>query len=576
MENKKKTTGYPSIDKPWLKYYTEEAINAPLPECTIYEYLWENNKDHLDDVALIYFGKKITYGELFENIDKITAALIAAGIKEGDTITICTLATPETIYCIYAAGKLGVLCNIVEPRVNAENIVMRINNTNSKLLIILDVFYNKIKAHKINANITVITSLISSMGMITKFGFLLTKERKIPQITYSDTIISWNTFIQVPKANEKATYKKNLPLAIIHTSGTTGVPKGAVLSHYSINAVAAQYRFSFPYCREDRFLDIMPPFIAYGLVCGIHMPLTLGLTVIIIPAFVPKEFPNYIMKYKPNFFLGVPSHFEYLLNSKKIKKADLSFIKVAGMGGDALNSKFEKEITDFLKSHNTSPIVYKGYGLTEMSAAAAAVLTSMKGDEYGALGVPFQHNIISVFEPGTDKELKIGEQGEICVTGPGMMLGYYNNEEETEKILKYHSDGLRWAHTQDLGYVDSNGLIYFIDRIKRMVVKPDGHNVFPSAVEAVICSHPAVDSCSVVGKKAVGTNGKYPFAFVVLKPEFKGQEKEIQKELVKLGLQKMPEREQAEFYRFIDKLPLTPIGKVDYRALEQQAEKLNS
>lgn len=570
MEAEKKLTGYPSIDKPWLKYYSDEAINAPLPECTIYEYLWENNKDHLDDVALIYFGKKITYGELFENIDTIASALIFRGIKEGDTITLCTLTTPETIYCIYAAGKLGVLCNIVEPRVNAESIVMRINETNSKVLIILDVFYNKIKSQKINADITVITSLKQSMGMLTKIGFSLTKERKIPKVTYSKIMISWETFIQAPKANEKATYKKNLPLAVIYTSGTTGIAKGAVLSHYSVNAVPSQCRFPFPHSRGDRFFAIMPPFIAYGLVSGIHVPLSLGLTMVIVPMFVPQKFPDYILKYKPNFFLGVPSYYEYLLNSKKLKSADLSFIKVAGMGGDALNIKFEKMITDFLKSHNTRPIVYKGYGLTEMSGASVAVALSMKGDEYGALGVPYPKNTVSVFEPGTDKELKIGEQGEICVTGPGMMLGYYNNEEETEKILKYHSDGLRWAHTQDLGYVDADGLIYFVDRIKRMIVRPDGHNVFPAQIEAVLLQHPSVEQCCVVGlKNPDSDNGRIPTAFVVLKENARIDSSKT--DLDAFSKERLPERDVAMQYHFIDKLPLTPVGKVDYRALEQQA-----
>ena len=566
-------TGYPSVDKPWLKYYNEDAIRARLPECTIYEYLWNNNKDHPDEIALVYFEKKITYRKLFEGIDRTASSLAAIGIKQGDVITICSLTTPETVYCIYAAAKLGAICNIIEPRVNAESIVDRINSTDSKVLIILDLFFNKIKNLHISVERTVITSLVTTAGIITRLGFKITKGLKIPSISYSHEIISWKTFLKTVYQDPiPASYKKNAPVAIIYTSGTTGIPKGAVLTHDSVNSVAFQYRFPFPYKRGERFLDIMPPFIAYGLVCGIHMPLTLGLSTIIIPAFDPQKFDTYIIKYKPNFFLGVPSHYEYLLKSEKLRDFDLSFVKVAGMGGDALNAELEGKILAFLKAHNSRPIVFKGYGLTEMSSAAVSVLSSMSGEEtYKTLGVPFQYNIVSAFEPGTDRELMTGEQGEICITGPGMMQGYYKNDEETRKVLLTHTDGTKWVHTQDLGYVDQNGFVHFVDRIKRMIVRPDGHNVWPSAIESLLITHQDVAECAVIGtENPNGANGKIPTAFIVRNISGK-TDHQIEDELRELSLRKLPERDVALQYIFIEKIPLTPIGKVDCRALERLA-----
>ncbi|MBQ0135366.1 MAG: long-chain fatty acid--CoA ligase, partial [Oscillospiraceae bacterium] len=385
-------------------------------------------------------------------------------------------------------------------------------------------------------------------------------------------VIKWNSFKSLYNAEdtiEGIEYKENKPVAIIYTSGTTGVPKGAQLTHDSINAVAFQYRYPFPYNRGDRFLDIMPPFIAYGLSCGIHMPLTLGLTLVIIPAFVPEEFPNYILKYKPNFFMGVPAHFEYIVTSEKMKDVDLSFVKVAAMGGDALNPDLELAIDKFLKDHNSSSKVYKGYGMTEMSAAAASTLSCINGEKFGSVGVPFQHNVVSVFEPGTDHELKYGEIGEFCICGPGMMYGYFNNDEETDKVLIKHSDGKIWAHTQDVGYIDEEGFIYFKDRIKRIFVRPDGHNVWPSVIESTVIKHDAVKDCAVVGlPNPKGKNGKIPAAFVVLKDGVERDKAEIEKELREICLKEIPERDGALLYYFIDEIPHTPIGKVDYRALE--------
>lgn len=573
MEQKKKLTGYPSIDKPWLKYYTDEAINAPLPECTIYEYLWENNKDHLDDVALIYFGKKITYGELFENIDKTARAFSAIGVKSGDIVSICAISTPETIYSIYGANRIGAVCNIIEPRTNASNIVDRIKNSNSKVLLIQDVFYSKIKDINIGTEYTVILPISNSMPFTVKCGFFLAKGRKTPTPDYSDNTIAYKEFTEKQSDffDKNTVYQKGQPAAIIYTGGTTGVSKGAVLSNDSINIVAFYFRDHNLCPRQTKYLDIMPPFIAYGFACGIHMPLCFGWKIIIIAAFEPKKFPDYIIKHKPNFFLGVPSHYEYLLKDKQLEKMDLSFVKVAAMGGDALNPELEKRIQDFFVRHNSSSVVYKGYGMTELSSAAVSTLACPGGSKFASLGVPFKHNIVSIFEPGTEKELRYGEQGEICITGPTMMLEYYQNPEETAKLFVRHSDGTMWIHSKDIGYMDEDGHLYFIDRIKRMIVRPDGHNVFPAQIEAVLLQHPSVEQCCVVGlKNPNGDNGRIPTAFVVLKE--KDFDNMAEKDLDAFSKERLPERDVAMQYRFIEKLPLTPVGKVDYRALEKEAE----
>ncbi|MBQ0098113.1 MAG: acyl--CoA ligase [Oscillospiraceae bacterium] len=571
MEAEKKLTGYPSIDKPWLKYYTKEAINAPLPECTIYEYLWYNNKDHLDDVALIYFGKKITYGELFENIDKTARAFSAVGVKSGDVVSLVMLNTPETICSIYAISKIGAITNIIEPRTNAELIIKRINDTNSKALLVHDVFFTKINASIVCKNNTINVSLSCSMPAITKIGFALTTGRKIAKPNLG---ISWHDFI---KNHDKAEitevkYQKDTNAVIIYTGGTTGISKGAMLSNDAINNIVFHQKSSNPcMVRHDSFLDIMPPFLAYGLACGVHIPLCVGMKSILIPNFTPDKFAKLIAKYKPNHVLGVPAFWDSLSTAAEMQNFDLSFLKSAITGGDRMVAETENSINAFLKSHNSNVFVTKGYGMTE--ACSSVTFTNMiETNKPGSVGVPQLHNTFKVVDPETNKELKYGERGEICFFGPTMMLGYYRNSEETDKVIRIHEDGRKWIHSQDIGYIDEDGVVFIVDRIKRMIVRPDGHNVFPAQIEAVLLQHPSVEQCCVVGlKNPNGDNGRIPTAFVVLKEN--ASDNMMEKDLDAFSKERLPERDVAMQYRFIDKLPLTPVGKVDYRELEQQAEQ---
>lgn len=237
------------------------------------------------------------------------------------------------------------------------------------------------------------------------------------------------------------------------------------------------------------------------------------------------------------------------------------------------NSELEKKINKFLSEHNATPFVYKGYGMTEVSSAIVSTLGCPGGNKFASLGVPFKNNIVAIFEPGTENELKYGEQGEIYVSSPSMMLGYYKNESETKNIFSTHKDGSVWIHTKDIGYMDEDGHLYFVDRIKRMIVRPDGHNVWPSRIENIIGGHEDVSDCAVIGaKNTTGSNGQIPTAFIVLRNHSKSND-EIEAEIHSMCLEKLPERDVAQRYIFIEKLPLTLVGKVDYRELENIANQ---
>ena len=570
----KQQTGRPSIDKPWLKYYSEEAINAPLPERTMYTYLWEQNKDHLDDIALNYYGHSISYGRLFSRVDDAAKAMYGLGVREGDTVSMCVLNTPEAVYSIYAVNKLGAVCNIIEPRTNADQIKARVNAAGSKVLILLDVFYGKIKDILPDTCVekVLVLSLGASMPLAVRIGFELTKGRKIEKAPRNGSFLPWDRFISqsgsLPPATE-APYKKDSAAAIIYTGGTTGTPKGAMLSNYGVNAVAVQYVLGLHQKRKESFLNIMPPFIAYGFVFGLHTPLCSGLTNILIPSFQPSEIGKLFVKYKPSHYIGVPAHFEQMMNCRELQNEDLSFLYTAGMGGDRVAVAVEEAINTFLLEHHSPSKAMKGYGMTELGSSACT--TTIHCNKVGSVGIPLVKNTISIFEPGTEHELTYDQEGEVCITGPGMMLEYYNDPAETEKVAKTHQDGRVWIHSGDIGYIDKDGVLFIIDRMKRVIIRPDGHNVWPSQIESVLARHPAVEACAVVGApNPEGENGQIPVAFLVLKQGFSKSDRLIQ-DIDAHSKKCLPERDVALAYYFCDSLPLTPVGKVDYRLLEQTA-----
>ena len=576
MEAKKKLTGYPSVDKPWLKYYTEEAINAKLPECTIYEYIYEKNKSNLNKPAIRYFDNCFSYSEMFSYIDKAERSFSAMGILKGDFVSLCLLTMPETIYCIYSLNKLGAISNLIEPRTNAELIRDRINESNSKILVVVDVFLSKIlqiveqtKLEKI-----IVIPISESMPRGVKLGFRTTKGRKIQSIPNDTKYMYWKDFLIRGKDHcpKPVKYEKNYPAAIIYTGGTTGVSKGALLSNDCFTAMAMQAYYDAPTLfTGGRFLEIMPPFIAYGLIFGHFIPFCAGLENCLIPVFEPKKFAKLVLKNKPNHVVGVPAFFENLANSNLLKGKKMDYLRTCITGGDKLLVSTEKHINDIYKLHFCPNPILKGYGMTEMGSAATFTVIKECNVE-GSVGIPIHNVTIKVIDPNTGEELKYNQRGELCMTGPTMMLKYYNNQRETDNVMKKHADGLTWVHTGDIGYITEDGVVFIVDRIKRMIIRPDGHNVWPSVIENVITKHFAVLDCAVVGlANTENKNGKIPTAFVVIKDNITINDGLIE-DIDSFCKKQLPERDVAMAYRFCDKLPLTLVGKVDYRALEKEAE----
>ena len=560
-------TGYASIDKPWLKYYDDESLDYELPKKTAYRYMYDNNFNYQNDTAIEYFGNKISYKKLFKKIDDAAKSLQKLGVKKGDIITICSITIPEVIYLFYALNKIGAIANMIDPRLNEERIAEIINETNSQLLFSLNLIYPKIEKIKDKLNIEHYIILSAFDSLLFPINTIKKISTNLPTIDKKNTI-NYKKFIEIGKSMkeiEEIKYIEDYPASIVYTGGTTGVPKGAILSNDNFNGMAYNYSIAnLGIKRQQKLLDIMPPFIAYGLNNGIHLPLSVGITDIIVPNFDSKKFPDLIMKYKPNDCLGVPSHFDILTKSDKLQNADLSFLIYPAVGGDAMNISLEKKLNEFLANHNCSAKMTKGYGMTELSGAAITSSTTV--NKIGSVGIPFPLNNVGIFKEGTDIELPIGQIGEICLSSPTIMHGYLNNDEEEKKVKIKHENNNIWIHSQDYGYIDENGFLYIKGRIKRTIVRPDGHNNYPLEIENIINSFTEVINSAVIDMYASKYgNGHIPIAFVVTNPTL---DKELlKKQIMEYCSKKLPNRDVACDIIFIDKLPTTNIGKTDYNAL---------
>ena len=563
---------YASVAKPWLKYYDASFIGQPLPDCTTFEYLYQQNKQHLNEPALEYFGRKITYADLFVNIKKTAAAFRAIGLKKGDIATVVSIMTPEIIYAFYAADLIGATLNLVDPRYSVEGIHDYIAEVDSRLLICLNVTYDRCvqAAKRTHVERILVVSPADSLSLPMAMGYKLKNPDKNH---YSSNVIHWKDFIAGGQGQSTAADPVD-PMdhacVVVHTGGTTGSPKGVMLTDRNFNTIAKQFKtYEFLCHRGQTLMNIMPPFIAYGFACGIHLPLTLGIKVVIVPNADASKLGSLVLKYKPQHMFGVPTHYQQLATDPRLKNKDLSFIRMYAAGGDAISVGAEENVNEFLAAHNVEFPMAKGYGMTEVSSAATAAAASIT--KPGSAGIPLVDTIVSVFEPGTAKELPIGEQGEICICSESIMKGYYHKPEETAAVKQVHPDGRTWVHTGDVGYIDEDGFVFVGSRIKRLIIRPDGFKVFPSMIENAISHHPAVRQCSVVGCVAKDhPQGRLPFVFVVLDPAAADKKRQILRELRQLCVEELPEYVQPVAYKFISEMPLTPVGKVDYRKLEEQ------
>ena len=561
--------GYPEIDKPWLQFYDEKLFEVTVPNMSAYDFMAKSNKDNMENVALYYFGKKYTYKDLIDNIAKTEDALRANGVEKGDVVTIAIPNVPENVFIFYALNKIGAIANMVDLRLKEDLLVNAITGVNSKLMFGCDLFLENINSiiDKTNLEKVVVVSPADSLPPLVKQLYKLSdKTKKIENPKFQ----MWKDFsLEKPKYEViREVVDGNTDACILYTSGTSGLPKGVIHTNNTFNNMATQIKYlNVDYVKGERFMNQVPPFLAYNLILSTHMPLSLGLDIIMLPNYEPDKFAEHVMKYKINHVLAGPADWTNFLENDNVNRKNLSHLKLMASGSDKINSKTKDDINAKISSRGGEHRVLEGYGQTEVGSAAVTNLPNL--DVRDSVGVPYPKMSVAIFDDDNN-ELPYGSIGNICITGPTMMSGYYNNEEETKETMQKHADGTVWIHTGDIGYMDERGVLFLKGRKKRLIIRHDGIKISPSDIEKVLDGLDCVCASCVVGVDDLKHgSGHVPYVNVVKSPDTNLTDNQIIEAIKEECSKKLTEKYCIDKIEILDEFPLTPVGKVDYRKLEK-------
>ena len=552
----------------WHYHHKKLPKNVKYFKGSLYDAVYESTLKYPYNTAIEYENNQITYKQLIKKINKVAKALKALGVNKGDKVTICMPNTPEEVTMFYAINEIGAVANMIHPLSSEKDIEYYLNKSNSKIMLCIDIAYKKVNNIIDNTSLekVIVTSATKSMERITAFLYWLLKGRKI-NIKENEKIILWDHFIAKANLYNEDPYEQvasNDPAVILYSGGTTGKPKGVVISNYSFNAQALQSKYTEPEALEpeNAFLTFLPNFHAFGIGICTHTPLYNGMRAILIPQFNAKKFKKYLRKYKFNVLCGVPTLYD-AVSKMKFRKNELSTLKLVVCGGDAMSIDLKKRVNAFLKEYGCKTELKIGYGLTESSGVVSLSPDGIL-DESDVIGYPFPNTEFKIIDINTKKETPLEEDGELIISGPNIMLEYLDEPEETKNTL-FQMDGKTWLHTGDIACVDKRGLFHYKSRLKRMIIT-SGYNVYPSHVEEILTNHEAILKCAVIGIKNE-SKGETVKAFIVLREGYNNL-------LTKSSIQKYMKENLAKFeipreIRYIEELPTTLVGKIAYKELEK-------
>ncbi|MCL1896156.1 MAG: AMP-binding protein [Clostridiales bacterium] len=556
---------------PWLAYYQDVPHNLDYPQGSMFDLISKTARLYPDHIAYSFMGSHTTYKSFVEQVHSVAKAFYAAGIREGQRVTLCLPNVPQTVMCFYALNLIGAVSNMIHPLSSEGEIAFYLRDSESVAAVTLDQFYGKFAAARKEYDLPklIIASIADALSPIKRLGFKLTQGRKIPAIPAGADVIRWSDF-HLAGQSYQGQYicprKGSDAAAILYSGGTTGTTKGILLSNLNFNALAMQ-TVAMGQCLEPgkAMLCIMPMFHGFGLGICIHAMLYYGCRCILIPRFNAASYAELLRKEKPNYIAGVPTLFEALLRNPDMDGVDLSCLMGVFSGGDSLSVELKKKVDIFLKEHKASVEIREGYGTTE--SVTASCLTPYNTAREGSIGIPLPDTYFKIVAVGTQRELPYGQEGEICMTGPTLMMGYVNQPEETAQTLQTHEDGQVWLHTGDLGLMDAEGFVYFRQRIKRMIIS-SGYSIYPSQLENVIDAHESVLMSCVIGVPDPIKVQKVK-AFVMLKPGVDDEAKALD------SLWDHCRHHIAKYslpYEIAlrDDLPKTLVGKVAYKVLEAE------
>ena len=564
-----------NVKTPWMPFMNGIPAQLDYFEGSMCEAVENIAEKYPNVIAYDFMGSHTNYRRCVEEIHACARALRAAGVKENDRVTIAMPNAPQAVSMFYAVNMVGAIANMIHPLSAEGEIEFYLNDSKSVAALTLDQFYGKFANIRQNTpalKTLIVASIKDALNPVMKLGYALTEGKKVPKLPEDGDYITWKQFILNGKqftGDPRVKRVGEQPAVILYSGGTTGVTKGILLSNLNFNALGAQIIATNPiFTVGDKMLSIMPMFHGFGLGVSIHSMLVNGGRCVLVPRFTPQTYAELLRKHKPNFIAGVPTLYEALLRLDGLGDLDLSCLKGMFSGGDSLPVELKKRIDAFLKDHKATIEVREGYGTTE--CVTASCLTPSGLAREGSIGIPFPDTYYKIVMPGTEIEVPYGQEGEICLAGPTVMMEYVNHPQETADTLRKHADGLTWVHTGDLGVMDKDGYIYFRQRIKRMIVT-SGYNVYPSQIEGILDKNECVHMSCVIGVKDPYKMQKVK-AFIVLKPGFEPTD-ETREKIMDYCRKHIAKYALPYEIEFRDELPKTLVGKVAYRILEEEEAK---
>ena len=558
-------------ERPWLRFYGEVPKSLAYPATTLYEAIAATARRVPDDIAWDFLGSTSTYRELLAAIDRAAEVLATLGLKAGDRILISMPTSPPGVIAFYGANKLGAVAALIHPLSTPPEITHYLDASGARIAVVLDAFVGTLMAAtpKMPLTAIVVSRIPDYLKPLKRLGFWLTKGRKIKKVRADPRIRWWSGLMS---SGAGATLKAagtagstHDPAAILFSGGTTGQPKGILLSNRNFIAESQQVVAWGGIHKGDAMLAILPLFHGFGLGVCVNAVLMAGGKSILVPTFTPEVVAKLLRTKRPTVMVGVPTLFDALSKDPTLQNADLSCLRACFCGADTLPRPVKERFEALVRERGGKVQLLEGYGLTE--AVSAIMATPLTEYREGSIGLPFPDMDAMICASGTNEAVDVGAEGEICLAGPAVMLGYLNDPEATALTLRTHADGRVWLHTGDLGKMDADGFFYFTGRLKRMI-KSSGFNVYPAQVEAVLYQHPLVADACVVGVPDEAQVERV-MAYVVLRdPERGGVETE--KVLIDHCRERLIKWSCPRNVEFRAELPKTRIGKVDYRALVEE------
>ena len=526
---------------------------------SVYEMLQQSALRFPSNTAIDYYGNYISYNDLVTRTDKCAGALKCLGVAHGDHVAVILPNIPQAVMLFYACSRIGAICDMIHPLSAVNELESYITSSDAKVVFAFDGILPNIGFLKDSDRRVYVVSAGDYLPAMIKLGFRLRGRNPRKAAGYE----TFRDFIGLgadyeTDLKETGFTDQDEPCAMLYTGGSTGKSKGVLLTSRNFNYTAIE---AIDSCEclvpGDKILAVLPVFHGFGLGVGVHTIMAFGGTSVLLPIFKLKNFFKLINQYRPEILAGVPAIFGAMISNDT--ETDMSFVKLVISGGDRLPPEMQREFNELLKRHGSKAVIRQGYGLTECLSGVCLMPPGCLKEN--CLGKVYKDNIIKIIDPVTDEELTPGVNGEIIISGPSVMKGYFGEPEETAAALRQRQDGRIWLYTGDMGHMDEEGYLYFDSRIKRMIVT-NGYNVYPGILEDIILACNGVKECAVVGVPDK-FRGEICKAYIVTDTGSDDVIAEVKASLA----ENVSKFALPKSYEVLESLPRTAMGKIDYEEL---------